>query len=344
MSAVTLFRFGHASAAMTILQSVTEHSQISDELGMFWPDNQSGTYWYQAPVETQAYLIEAYLEAGSTTTNGDAFAWYRKQPTYAQATGNQLFIDKMRQWLIQQKRTQSWPSTKATTEAIYALLLTGSDWMNNKATTTVRLGGEDIAKRVTDTEALTGYQKVTFAPTEVTQQMGVIEVSKSAKSGISWGAVYWQHFEPLDAVQKSGSNLTLKKNIFRVRNTDAGPVQEPITPQTPLKPGDKLSVRVVLTTDRLLEYVHLKDGRAAGFEPVAVLSGTKYQNGLSYYEAPRDASTDFFIESLPVGTHVFEYNLRVVHGGDFGTGIAEVQCFYAPEFAAHSAGMRVVVK
>ncbi len=344
MSTVTLFRFGYASAATTILQSVTEHSQISDELGMYWPDNRSGTYWYQAPVETQAYLIEAYLEAGGSDKTGDAFAWYRKQPAYAQATGNQVFIDKMRQWLIQQKRTQSWPSTKATTEAIYALLLTGSDWMNTKATTTVRLGGQDIARRATATEALTGYQKMTFAPGEVTQQMGIIEVSKSAKTGISWGAVYWQHFEPLDAVQKSGNNLTLRKNIFRVRNSDAGPVLEPITPKTPLKPGDKLSVRVVLTTDRLLEYVHLKDGRAAGFEPVAVLSGTKYQNSLSYYEAPRDASTDFFIESLPVGTHVFEYNLRVVHGGDFGTGIAEVQCFYAPEFAAHSAGSRVQVK
>ncbi|MBO0937823.1 carboxypeptidase-like regulatory domain-containing protein [Fibrella sp. HMF5335] len=345
MSAMTLFRYGYTKEATAILQSLTEHSKISDELGMYWPENVSGTYWYQAPVETQAYLIEAYLEAGKATNSaGDVFAWYRKQPAYAQTTDNQPFIDKMRQWLIQQKRTQSWPSTKATTEAIYALLLNGSDWMDTKATTTVRLGGQDIAKRVTATEALTGYQKVSFAPAEVTQQMGVIEVSKSAKTGISWGGVYWQHFEPLDAVQRGSNNLTVRKNIFRVRNTDAGPVLEPITPQTPLKPGDKLSVRVVLTTDRAMEYVHLKDGRASGFEPVATLSGTKYQNGLSYYEAPRDASTDFFIERLPVGTHVFEYNLRVVHGGDFSTGIAEVQCFYAPEFAAHSTGTRVVVK
>ncbi|MBO0932957.1 alpha-2-macroglobulin family protein [Fibrella aquatilis] len=345
MSAVTLFRYGYGKEASAILQSVTERSKISDELGMYWPDNQSGTYWYQAPVETQAYLIEAYLEAGKATNGaGDGFAWYRKQPAYAQTKDGQVFIDKMRQWLIQQKRTQSWPSTKATTEAIYALLLTGSDWMDTKATTTVRLGGQDMAKRVTNTEALTGYQKVTFAPAEVTPQMGVIEVSKSAKTGISWGGVYWQHFEPLDAVQKTGNNLTVRKNIFRLRNTDAGPVLDPITPQTPLKPGDKLSVRVVLTTDRAMEYVHLKDGRASGFEPVAVLSGTKYQNGLSFYEAPRDASTDFFIERLSVGTHVFEYNLRVVHGGEFSTGIAEVQCFYAPEFAAHSTGTRVVVK
>lgn len=346
LAAVTLYRYGLKSDALAVLQSLTERSKLSNELGLYWPDNVSGTHWYQAPVETQTYLIEAYLEAG---TGGDGFVWYRKQPAFAKTTGNQVFIDKMRQWLIQQKRTQAWPSTKATTEAVYALLLTGSDWLDTKNTVTVRVGSQDIAKRAQGSEALTGYQKVTFAPAEVTPQLGVIEVSRSAgqssaKTGISWGAAYWQHFEPMDAVGQSGrGNLNVKKTLFRQRDTPAGPVLEPITAKSPLKPGDLLSVRVVLTTDRVMEYVHLKDGRASGFEPVAALSGTKYQNGLSYYEAPRDASTDFFIEQLPIGTHMFEYKLRVVHAGDFGTGVATVQCFYAPEFAAHSNGGRVQV-
>jgi uncharacterized protein YfaS (alpha-2-macroglobulin family) len=344
LAAVTLHRYGLKPDALGILQSLTERSKLSDELGMYWPDNVSGTFWYQAPVETQAYLIEAYQEVTATGT-GDPFAWHRKQPAYQKLSGHLFFINKMRQWLIQQKRTQSWASTKATTEAIYALLLTGSDWLDTKNTTTVRVGGQDLASRATRTEALTGYQKVTFAPAEVTPKLGVIEVSKSANTGIAWGAAYWQHFEPMDAVGRSGpGNLNVKKTLFRQRTTDSGPVLEPITAQTALKPGDRLTVRVVLTTDRIMEYVHLKDGRASGFEPVAVLSGSKYQNGLWYYEAPRDASTDFFIEYLPVGTHVFEYNLRVVHAGDFGSGVATVQCFYAPEFAAHSSGGRVQVK
>ncbi len=185
---------------------------------------------------------------------------------------------------------------------------------------------------------------MTFAAAEVTSAMGVVTISKTAKAGPSWGAAYWQHFEPLDAIAGHGTNMTLQKTLFRQRNTDAGPVLEPITPQTALKSGDLIKVRMVLTADRAMEYVHLKDGRASGFEPVAALSGTKFQNGLSYYEAPRDASTDFFIEYLPTGTHVFEYALRVVHTGDFGSGLATVQCFYAPEFAAHSTGGRVQVK
>lgn len=351
LAASTLYRFKQVDAARAILQSLTERSKLSDELGMYWPENASGTYWYQAPIETQAYIIEAYDEAcqsesasGRTTGSLDCFAWLRKQPEYSKLVGAEPFIDKMRQWLVQQKRTQSWPSTKATTEATYALLLRGNDWLDTKSTMKVLVGGKDIASRVTKTEALTGYQKVTFAATEVTPAMGVITVSKTAKTGPGWGAAYWQHFEPLDAIAANGNNLTLKKSLYRQRNTDAGPVLDPITPKTVLKPGDLLKVRVVLTADRSMEYVHLKDGRASGFEPVAALSGTKYQNGLYYYEAPRDASTDFFIEFLPTGTHVFEYALRVVHTGDFGSGVATVQCFYAPEFVAHSTGGRVQVK
>jgi hypothetical protein len=361
LAAVTLSRYGLRSDALAILNSLTERSKLSDELGMYWPDNVSGTFWYEAPVETQAYLIEAYQEI-TATTPGDPFTWYRRQPAYQTLSGHLFFVNRMRQWLIQQKRTQAWASTKATTEAVYALLLTGSDWLDTKNTLTVRVGGQDIAARAVETSPqarhhmrLLGYQKVTFAPAEVTPKLGVIEVSKSAKTGLAWGAAYWQHFEPMDAVSRSGSsgvppsgvppsNLNVKKTLFRKRDTNAGPVLEPITPQTPLKPGDLLTVRIVLTTDRSMSYLHLKDGRAAGFEPVAVLSGTKYQNGLWYYEAPRDASTDFFIERLPVGTHVFEHTLRVAHAGDFGSGVATVQCFYAPEFAAHSSGGRVKVK
>ncbi len=340
LTATMLFRYKLVNEARAVLQSLTERSRISDEMGMYWPDNQSGTYWYQAPVETQAYLIEAYEEAGA---GADVFAWYTKQATYKTA-GSQAFIDKMRQWLVQQKRTQAWPSTKATTEAIYALLLRGTDWLVTGATATVRVGGKDVTARATETEALTGYQKITYAPAEVTPALGTLVVSKPAKTGPAWGAMYWQHFEPMDAVAGGSSGLGLQKTITRQRNTNSGPVLEPITAQTRLKSGDLLTIRLVMTTDRAMQYLHLKDGRAAGFEPVTALSGVKYQNGMAYYEAPRDASTDFFIESLAPGTYVFEYGLRVVHGGTFGVGPATVQSFYAPEFAARSNGVRVWVE
>ena len=138
-------------------------------------------------------------------------------------------------------------------------------------------------------------------------------------------------------------NLTLMKQLFVQHDSPAGPVSTLVTDKTPLKPGDRLRVRLELRNDRDMQYVHLKDSRASGFEPVETLSGYKYQNGLGYYEAPRDASTDFYLSSLTAGTHVFEYNLRVVHTGNFAVGVATVQCFYAPEFSARSTGKRVYV-
>ena len=321
LSAMALSRFGDAKTANGILASLRERTRKSEEMGMYWPDNISGLFWYQTPIETQAYLIEAFSEVN---------------PVQAE-------IDDMKRWLLRQKQTQSWSSTKATTEAVYALLLRGSDWLGTGVSTQVSLGDQPIENRVTKADAITGYEKVTYAATEIKPEMGVIQITKKA-DGPAWGALYWQHFEPLDQVMPGSAGLSVQKTLYVQRDSPSGPLITAVPPQTSLKPGDLIKVRLVLKTDRLMEYVHLKDSRASGFEPVAALSGYKYQNGLGYYEAPRDASTDFFMSYLPVGTHVFEYDLRVAQMGDFSTGVATVQCFYAPEFSAHSAGGRVNVK
>lgn len=321
LAAMALKRYGEGGTAKGIINSLRERARKTEELGMYWPDNLSGLYWYQAPIETQAYLIEAFNEI---------------DPAQAE-------IDDMKRWLLRQKQTQSWPSTKATTEAVYALLLRGSDWLGTGVTTQVSLGGQPIENRVTTTDDIAGYEKVTYAASEIRPEMGNIIVSKTSE-GPAWGALYWQHFEPMDQVLAGSAGLSVQKTLFVQRDSPSGPFITPVTAQTSLKPGDLIRVRLVLKTDRLMEYVHLKDSRASGFEPIAALSGYRYQNGLGYYESPRDASTDFFISALPVGTHVFEYDLRVAQTGDFSAGIATVQCFYAPEFSAHSAGERVNVK
>ncbi|WP_020596739.1 alpha-2-macroglobulin family protein [Spirosoma panaciterrae] len=321
LSAMALARFGDTQTANGILRSLRERTRKSEELGMYWPDNTSGLYWYQTPIETQAYLIEAFGEINP----------------------NQAEIDDMKRWLLRQKQTQSWESTKATTEAIYAILLRGTDWLGTGVSTQVNLGGQPIESRVTQSDAITGYEKVTYAASEIKSDMGTIQVTKTS-DGPAWGALYWQHFEPLDRVMPGSAGLSVQKTLYIQRDSPTGPQLSTVTEKTALKPGDLIKVRLVLKTDRAMEYVHLKDSRASGFEPVAALSGYKYQNGLGYYESPRDASTDFFMSYLPVGTHVFEYDLRVAQMGDFSTGVATVQCFYAPEFAAHSAGERVRVR
>jgi hypothetical protein len=172
--------------------------------------------------------------------------------------------------------------------------------------------------------------------------MGEVKITKKDE-GVSWGALYWQYFEQLDKITPSKTPLNLKKQLFLQKNSDAGPVIEPITEKTLLKVGDKIKVRIELRVDRDMEYVQMKDMRASGFEPTNVISRYKYQDGLGYYESTRDAATNFFFSYLPKGTYVFEYPMVVTHNGDFSNGITSIQCMYAPEFASNSEGIRVKV-
>jgi uncharacterized protein YfaS (alpha-2-macroglobulin family) len=138
--------------------------------------------------------------------------------------------------------------------------------------------------------------------------------------------------------------LTIVKQLFKEENSEKGVVLKAITAQTPLKVGDKVKVRIEIRVDRAMEYVHLKDMRAAGFEPVNVLSQYKYQGGLGYFENTKDLATNFFIDYLPRGTFVFEYPMFATQNGNFSNGITSMQCMYAPEFATHSEGIRVKIE
>ena len=201
-------------------------------------------------------------------------------------------------------------------------------------------------------EAGTGYFKKVIAGEQVQSPMGNISVtvlkpvnqSTSQPISTTWGAVYWQYFEDLDKITNASTPLKLEKKLFVEKNTERGPVLSPVKDGDYLKVGDKIKVRVVLSTDRDMEYVHMKDMRTSAFEPVNVLSTYKWQGGLGYYESTRDASTNFFFSYLRKGTYVFEYPLFVTHTGNFSNGITTIQSMYAPEFSAHSEGIRVNVQ
>jgi uncharacterized protein YfaS (alpha-2-macroglobulin family) len=242
-------------------------------------------------------------------------------------------------WLIKQKQTQDWKTTKATADAVYALLLRGRDLLASDTLVEVSLGGQEIKPK--NVEAGTGFYEQKFAPSEVKPRQSDIRVKK-VDEGVSWGSVHWQYFEDVSkATPHEGTPLKLKKSIFTKVNTSRGPVLE--LAKGPLKVGDELVVRVELRTDRDMEYVHLKDQRGSGTEPLNVISHYKYQDGLAYYESTRDTASHFFIDYLPKGVYVFEYSSRIFHKGQYQTGIAEIQCMYAPEFNSHSGSHRLVV-
>ncbi|WP_317039468.1 hypothetical protein [Hymenobacter lapidarius] len=315
--ALALFRDTKtAPATRDILRALTENALHSPELGMYWKEVRGGYYWREAPTETQATLIEAYDEVKN----------------------DQKSVDEMKLWLLKQKQTHHWESTRATADACYALLLRGSDWLAPRQPLQITVGGQAVQSEAA--QAGTGYFKTSWPAAEVQPAQGKVTIRKP-DAGVAWGALYWQYFEDMDKVTPAATPLSLERQLYHEIQSTGGPALVKISAAMPIPVGDVVVVRLVLRTDRALEYVHLKDQRAAGLEPISQLSGYRYQNGLGYYESPRDAATNFFFGAVPRGTHVFEYRLRAAQAGDFSGGLSQVQCLYAPEFGANSAGVRL---
>jgi len=334
MIALALHRSNDIVTPKAIIKSLKENSINKEEMGMYWKEwTTGGYYWHQAPIESQAMMIEAFMDIDK----------------------NNNTVDDLKTWLLKQKQTQNWKTTKATAEACYALLLGGNNWLAEEKEVTINLGSTPIKSTDDKTEAGTGYFKKRIDAEKVKPEMGNIKVSvNSADSkvsppaggggGGSWGSVYWQYFEDLDKITPSETPLKLVKKLFIEKNSDKGPVLVALEDGAQLKVGDKVKVRIELKVDRDMEYVHMKDMRAACMEPTNVLSEYKYQGGLGYYESTKDASTNFFFGWLARGSYVFEYPMFVTHAGNFSNGITSIQCMYAPEFTSHSEGIRVTVE
>jgi hypothetical protein len=331
MIALALHRGKNLVTPKSILASLTENSISHEEFGMYWKEfNNPGWYWWQAPIESHSLLMEAYAEIENSDKR----------------------MDDLKTWLLKQKQTTNWKSTKATAEACYALLMRGTDWLSEERTVSIDLGGYKMNSSTAGAEAGTGYFKQVVPKEKITGNMGTITVKtetvqpsgKAPSSNTSWGSVYWQYFEELDKITPAETGVKIKKDLYVIRNSDRGPVLNLLKEGESLKVGDRVKVRVEIRNDRNMEYVHLKDMRASCFEPVNVLSGYRYQGGLGYYEATKDASSNFFMGYLPRGTWVFEYELRANQAGTFSNGITTLQCLYAPEFSSHSQGIKVSVE
>jgi uncharacterized protein YfaS (alpha-2-macroglobulin family) len=253
----------------------------------------------------------------------------------------------MKVWLLKNKQTKNWPTTKSTTEAIYALLLQGTDWLSVKDNTVFKIGNEKIVtKKLSENEkeAETGYLKLNWKANEIKKEMGTIVIENKSKVP-GYGGIYWQYFEDLDKIKNNADgNLSVSKELYLKKNTDKGEVLQKITAENPLQIGDLVTVRLIISTKENMEFVHLKDMRASCFEPVDVLSNYQYKSGLGFYKSTKDAATHFFFDNINKGTYVLEYDVRVNNNGTFSNGISTIQSMYAPEFSSHTKGIRVLVK
>lgn len=319
--ALTMHRMNEKKFAKKIINHLKETAATNSDFGMYWIANKNGYYWYESAIETQALLIEAFSEIEN----------------------DEKLVEEMKVWLLKQKQLNHWPTTKATTEATYALLLRGKNWNDKKVETQFNIGNQKFSISEKTENNNLGNIKKQWHSNEISENMGQILVNNQSEVP-GFGGVYWQYFEDLETISpEENQKIKIEKSLFKKESVTNGNQLVPIT-NSNLKVGDLVTIRLVVTTNENLEFVHLKDARATCFEPIAVLSKYEWQNNIGYYRSTKDVATHFFFDTMNKGTYVFEYDVRVTNLGIFNDGIATLQSMYAPEFIAFSKSTKVQVE
>ena len=317
--ALLAHRNGDRSRTAEILTWLKKTASSSTEKGMYWANNRRETTSFVSPIWTHCRLMELFHTVEPDTQR----------------------MNQLKQWLLNQKRVQDWESTPATLNAVHTLLLTGSDWLGTENRCVATWGDQvyDTAKG----EIATGYLKTPLPLASLSSAQASLSLRKEGEAP-AWGALYAQYFQPIDQVEAQGQGLHIERKLF-VETTEAGTRQiRPLTEEQSLRVGDKVIVRLVIRSDQAYQYVCLKDSRAGCLEPTPTRAGYAWREGIGYYQVAKDASELFFFEHLPQGTYVVEYSAYATRPGDYAGGVSTLQCLYAPEFVAHSAGQRIKVK
>lgn len=309
LGAIILQQAGKVAEARLFMQSLMEYSVVTDEMGRYFDTPKARYSWFSYKIPTEVAAMEAIQRITKDTKA----------------------IDEMKRWLLKQKQTQTWETPIATADAVYALMATGaSDLLANTGGVEITLGKEVIR---TPADDAIGYIKKTVSGDVM--NIKKVRVDKEG-AGMGWGAVYAQYLESMDQIGEQGNGLSVSRQLYKG--------DEALNESVPLKVGDRITVRLTVKADRDMDFVQIKDDRAACMEPLQAVSGFRWGNGLGYYQATKDASTQFFIDQMRKGTYVIEYQVYVNRTGEYQAGIATVQSAYAPEFGGHTGGYRVMVE
>nr|WP_316929364.1 alpha-2-macroglobulin family protein [Chryseobacterium daeguense] len=317
-AALLLNDYGMKDVSDKLMNYLKETSTDTKTQGVYWKQNLNDWGWFNSKVVNHAGALEAFNKLKPNDQN---------------------FIEEMKIWLITQKEVNSWGSSRGTSEVIFTILNSGKSWTSAESDkATIIWGGKELQPQ---TQA-TGYVKSSVKTDVVDKNLATVTVTKPGP-GIVQGGLFWQYYEDLDKIKSSENYISITKELYKKIKTVNGEELQKITPETPLKIGDKVTVRMILNTDRSMEFIHIKDMRAAGFEPLDVMSGYQWKNNLGYYQSTKDASTNFYIEYMPKGKYVFEYDYVANASGKFSNGITTMQNYYAPQMNSHTKGTNVQI-
>ncbi|MDM1556181.1 MULTISPECIES: alpha-2-macroglobulin [Chryseobacterium] len=317
-AALLMNDYGVKDVSDKLMTYLKETSTDTKTQGVYWKQNLNDWGWFSSKVVNHAGALEAFNTLKANDAN---------------------FIEDMKIWLVTQKEVNSWGSSRGTAEVIFTILNSGKSWTGAESDkATIVWGGKEI---VPQTQA-TGYVKSTVKTDAIDKNLGTVTVTKPGP-GIVQGGLFWQYYEDLDKIKSSENYISVTKELYKKVKTVNGEELQKISPETPLKVGDKVTVRMILNTDRAMEFIHIKDMRAAGFEPLDALSGYQWKNNLGYYQSTKDASTNFYIQYMPKGKYVFEYDVVANASGKFSNGITTMQNYYAPQMNSHTKGTGIQI-
>ncbi len=318
LAAIVLDCAGRKKEADAFIASIREYLVTSPEMGSYFDTPFGVGRWTELKLPRHLKAMEAIRLV----------------------TADKELLEEMTVWLLKQKQAQAWSSSLTTIEAIYEIVAGSSASFTTGNQVTATIGKTEISTR--DGDPGTGYILKSFTENQTVGQPNIR--FRKEGPGIAWGAVYAQYLEYTDQIRPHGENLRITKQLYVESRKENRVELLPLNPGNSLKTGDKVTVRLGITTDRDLDFVQLKDSRAACFEPIEHLSGYRYGAGTGYYAEIKDASTHFFFDRLQKGVYVLEYSYRVNRPGNYSAGTATLQSSYAPEFNAHSDAIRVMVE
>ncbi|MBO5848198.1 MAG: hypothetical protein J6R17_03200 [Bacteroidales bacterium] len=310
--ALILYREGDKDIAQLIMKSLEERAKKNETLGMYWTSK----------VSEHVVIMEVFNEINP----------------------DEQLLNEMKVWLLNNKRTNMWENAQSTVDAVYALFWDKTTGPQDYKTTSVevmRHGNTGLVIDIKNDNNSSDFMNQYYWDSESMKDIKEIKIVNKSDNLI-WGGLFRQYFVSLDEVRKHESPLNVEREIYVERINENGTCLVPIENED-IKVGDKIVVNLNVESFQDMEFVFLKDMRAACLEPVEQISRYKYQDGMLYYQSNSDTFMGFYFDKLPKGKHQLSYSMFVTKEGDFSNGYALIQCMYSPEFSAYSEGMRIKV-
>lgn len=323
--AVVLARGGNKKEAESICQSLREYTVHTPQMGRYFDAA-------RAPKTLRSYRIPAQ------TATIEALA-------YVGGKDNLSAAREMRLWLLQSKRTQLWETGRSTADAVYSLLSDDKNAGNLYAAADTAMarpllyrldkGRKTVAVNAAEqTRALQtlGYVNHVYTGKDALEA-NTIHIDKR-EEGLSYGHVTARYSLPLSSVKSSATGLSVKRTFEVNRSGKWQTLHE----GEAVKPGEKVRQIMEVSADRDYDLVTVKSARPAHFVPRHALSGYDVSSGVWAYRAVRDASTSYYVERMPKGTHTLVEEYVVDRVGQYESGSTSVRCVYAPEFGGQTSG------